>query len=329
MPGPGRPLPRPDAPLPLVAPPQPKQAQAELLPRGEGACRACRAALRRGSLLFLALAAACVFCSLLLRASDAESVHVCVVAEHHAGIQRAIDSVTVRSRPEALSDDTGGADGCRTACASRIAWPLAATASACARAACNGSRAPLCAWNAHPNLARTQPHDAAGRVCAQVQQGGSVRWWILSNRTSQLDVALRALPRLDYQLIGLDEARAHLRSRTPALRRQPSTQPLRAMDLADLPQFEGLERLVVLGAPPPPPLQLSDPHAATLPELLPRSKHTVLLLTKAHPLRLLQAMRPPLSWTWRSCGVNGQPAAAQSSSPVATGAGYEFHCRAW
>jgi len=82
----------------------------------------------------------------------------------------------------------------------------------------------------------------------QVARGRLVRWWILANRTSQLEATLQAVPRLDYRLIPLDQAWAQLRSRSPALQRQGRTaQQLHVQDLADLPAFEGLERLVVLG----------------------------------------------------------------------------------
>ena len=122
----------------------------------------------------------------------------------------------------------------------------------CHTAACvparvrGGTLAPSCTQ--HAPGSRPCAGSRGRRLSAQVRRGRPVRWWILANRTSQLDVTLRALPRPDYQVIALDEARAQLRSASPALRRQPSTQPLRAVDLVDLPQFEGLERLVVLGA---------------------------------------------------------------------------------
>jgi len=80
-----------------------------------------------------------------------------------------------------------------------------------------------------------------------VRRGVPVRWWILSNATSQLDATLRTTrPRLDYQLIPLDEAWAQLRARSRPYHRSQHGR-LDALDLAELPAFGDLERLVVLG----------------------------------------------------------------------------------
>lgn len=82
---------------------------------------------------------------------------------------------------------------------------------------------------------------------AVVTRGRPVRWWIVSNRTNQMDSVLHSIPRLDYKVIPLEEAWAQARKRHGTTQRQYQIQSLRLQDVAELPVFEALDRLIVMG----------------------------------------------------------------------------------